>query len=211
MIYLWFIIVAVGAYLIGSINNSILMSEVFTGSDIRSKGSGNAGSTNMLRSFGWKAGVLTLMSDFMKTFVATLSAWAIFTIHFPECVRLATALAGLFCAIGHCFPLYFGFKGGKGVAVGAIMILMTDWRCFVVALSVFLILVLATRFISLGSTMAGVSYPISFALIIGLNNIYDILTFVAAMALAVMVLIMHRKNFVRIFKGTENKFSFKHK
>ncbi len=211
MIYLWFFVIIVGAYLIGSINYSILLSEVFGGSDIRSKGSGNAGSTNMLRSFGWKAGVLTLMCDFMKTFVATLSAWAIFKLYFPEYVQLATALAGLLCAIGHCFPLYFGFKGGKGVAVGAIMILMTDWRCFVVALIVFLLFVLTTRYISLGSTMAGVSFPISFALIIGLNNMRDILTLILAIILAVMVLILHRQNFVRLFKGEENKFSFKHK
>lgn len=211
MTYLWFIVVAVGAYLIGSINYSIMLSEVFAGSDIRSKGSGNAGSTNMLRSFGWKAGVLTLMCDFMKAFVATLSAWAIFKMYLPDYVRLATATAGLFCAIGHCFPLYFNFKGGKGVAVGAIMILMTDWRCFMVAIAVFLLLVLTTRYISLGSTMAGVSYPISFALIIGLNNLNDILTFILAITLAVMVLILHRQNFARLFKGKENKFSFKSK
>lgn len=206
--YLWYAVTAVLSYFIGSLNYSIITSEVFTGSDIRSKGSGNAGSTNMLRSYGLKAGIFTLLSDFMKAFVATLATRLLFTMYLPEHATLATAISGFFCAVGHCFPLYFGFKGGKGVAVGAIMILMTDLRCFAVAVIVFVALVAITRFVSLGSTMAGVSFPVSYAVIIGIKDVDGILTFAFAVALAVMVFILHRKNYARIFNGTESKLSF---
>ncbi len=211
MIYFWYILTAVGAYLIGSFNYSIVISEVFTGADIRSKGSGNAGSTNMQRSYGWRAGLTTLLADFMKAFVATLSARLLFTMYLPEHATLGTAIAGFFCAVGHCFPAYFGFKGGKGVAVGAIMIFMTDPRCFLVALAVFVSLVAITRYVSLGSTMAGVSFPVSYACLIGIKGADSIATLCFAVALAVMVLILHRKNYARIFKGTESKLSFSKK
>lgn len=211
MIYFWFVLVAIIAYLIGSINYSIIVSEVFMGTDIRKKGSGNAGSTNMLRNYGLKAALVTLLSDFMKTFVATLSAWAIFSIYYPEHTLVATALAGLFCAIGHCFPLFFGFKGGKGVAVGAIMILMTDYRCFIIALAVFVILVATTKYVSLGSVSAGISFPVSLALLIGFNTAGDYVRFTLACVLALMVAILHRLNIARLFKGTESKISFKKK
>ncbi len=209
--YIWFAVIILCAYLIGSLNYSIIFSEVFTGSDIRSKGSGNAGSTNMMRNFGWKAGMITLLTDFMKAFVSTLCAWSIATLYLPEFVQLATAFSGLFCAIGHCFPVYFKFKGGKGVAVGAVMILMTDYRCFIVALAVFLLFVSITRYVSLGSTMAGISFPVSYALIIGFDSVANKITFVLALALATMVAFLHRMNFVRIFKGKENKISFSRK
>lgn len=207
----WILIVFVSiiAYLIGSFNYSIIMSEVFIGSDIRKKGSGNAGSTNMLRNYGWKAGAITLLSDFMKAFVATLAAWAIFTRYMPEYAHLGTAVAGFFCAVGHCFPLYFDFRGGKGVAVGGIMILMTDVRCFLVALAVFVILVALFRYISLGSVSAGISFPVSYALILGLNSTQNKIVFVFAAALAIMVAVLHRANIARLFKGTESKFKLK--
>ena len=211
MMIFWLVLTALFSYLIGSLNYSIITSEVFTGSDIRSKGSGNAGSTNMLRSYGWKAGVITLLTDFMKAFVATLAARLLFTMYLPEYATLAAAVSGYFCAVGHCFPVFFGFKGGKGVAVGAIMILMTDPRCFAVALVVFLLLVALTRFVSLGSTMAGASFPISYAVIIGIEGVKGTAVFIFALALAVMVFVLHRRNYVRIFKGTESKLSFKSK
>lgn len=211
MIILWLAVAAILSYLIGSLNYSIITSEVFAGIDIRSKGSGNAGSTNMLRSFGWKAGVITLLTDFMKAFVATLATRLLFTMYLPAYATLGTAVSGFFCALGHCFPLYFGFKGGKGVAVGAIMILMTDPRCFAFALAAFLVSVLLTRYVSLGSTMGAVSFPISYALILGLDSTKSIVTFVFTVVLTVMVLVLHRKNFVRIFKGTESKLTFSKK
>ena len=211
MQYLWFFVTAVFSYLIGSLNYSIITSQIFIGSDIRSQGSGNAGSTNMLRSHGIKAGVITLITDFMKAFVATLATRLLFLMYMPEHATLAAAISGFFCAVGHCFPLYFGFKGGKGVAVGAIMILMTDPRCFAVAVAVFLILVAITRYVSLGSTMAGASFPISYAVMIGIHGVDGIITFVFALALAVMVFILHRNNYARIFKGTESKLSFSSK
>ena len=160
-IYFWFVFVAVVGYFVGSLNYSIIVSRIFTDSDIRSKGSGNAGSTNMMRNHGWKAGVLTLCVDFMKTFAVCNGAWSIFILTNPEYAQTASAIAGFFCALGHCFPVFFGFRGGKGVAVGGLTILMIDWRCFIVTILLFLIFAALFRYVSLGSIMGALSFPVS--------------------------------------------------
>lgn len=211
MMYLLFVLTAIGAYLIGSLNYSIIVSRVFMKSDIRTKGSGNAGSTNMLRNYGWSAGVITLVTDFMKTAVTTLGAWAIFIIPYPEYAQCAVALAGLCCAIGHCFPLYFNFKGGKGIAVGAITILAVDYRCFIFVVLVFVLLVAIFRYISLGSIMGGVTFVISLAFFVDFTNPIDIATFVFSSILVIIAITLHGPNIVRLFKGTESKISFKKK
>lgn len=210
MTVFWFIFVAAAAYIIGSLNYSIIVSNAFTHSDIREKGSGNAGSTNMMRNFGWKAGVVTLCTDFLKTFAVTNGAWSIFVIFDNmEYARTAVAVAGLFCAVGHCFPVFFKFKGGKGVAVGGMTILMVDWRCFMVVVAAFLICVLLTRHVSLGSIMGAAAFPISLFFLLDFTVVANIISFAAATVLAVMVIAMHHKNIVRLIKGTESKISFK--
>lgn len=207
--YLLFPLVAVIGYLIGSLNYSILFSRVFMNDDIRSKGSGNAGTTNMLRNYGWKVGAITLVTDFLKTYAVTLTAWSLCIRYAPEYARTAVALAGLFCAIGHCFPLYFGFKGGKGVAVGGMTILMVDIRCFIVVIAIFLICVLVFRYVSLGSIMGALSFAVSLAFIVDFTKPQDIATYIFACLLVILVVSLHHKNIVRLFKGNENKISFK--
>ncbi len=209
MIYLALLLTAVIAYIVGSLNYSIIVSNVFTKTDIRTKGSGNAGSTNMMRNYGWKAGVITLITDFIKTIAITNGAWSVFIQMFPEYARTAVAVAGLFCAVGHCFPVFFNFKGGKGVAVGAMTILMVDYRCFIVTVSLFLLFVSIFRFVSLGSIMGALSFPISLAFIVDFSNTADIVTYVCSTVLVVMVVLLHSENIVRLFKGTESKISFK--
>lgn len=211
MMYLLFALVAVIAYVIGSFNYSIILSTVFMNADIRSKGSGNAGSTNMLRNYGWSAGVITLLTDFMKTIVATLGAWAVFIQTYPDLAKTATAVAGFFCAVGHCFPVFFKFKGGKGVAVGAMMILMVDFRSFLVVIGAFLILVALFRYISLGSMAGAASFPISLAFFTDYSNVADVITLGFAIAVATMVIALHTPNIVRLVKGTESKLSFSKK
>lgn len=209
MIYLLLFAVAVAAYFIGSLNYSIIVSRVFIKSDIRSKGSGNAGSTNMLRNYGWSAGIITLITDFMKTIVTTLGAWSIFVVTFPEFTKLAVAIAGLFCAVGHCFPVYFGFKGGKGVAVGAMTILAVDYRSFLLVIAVFVLLVAIFKYISLGSIAGAITFPVSLAFFTDYSYLPDVLALICAVILASMVVILHSPNIFRIIKRTESKFSFK--
>ena len=206
---LWFLIVAVVSYLVGSLNYSIIVSNVFIRTDIRTKGSGNAGSTNMMRNYGWKAGVITLLTDFLKTIAVTNGAWSVFVLYNPEYARAAVAVAGFCCALGHCFPAFFGFKGGKGVAVGAMTILMVDWRCFLVTLAAFLIFTSISRYVSLGSVMGALSFAVTLWFLVDFSRISDIITYVFALILVVMVVFLHRKNIARIFKGTESKISFK--
>lgn len=208
MIYFWFVFVAVVGYFVGSLNYSIIVSRIFTDSDIRSKGSGNAGSTNMMRNHGWKAGVLTLCVDFMKTFAVCNGAWSIFILTNPEYAQTASAIAGFFCAFGHCFPVFFGFKGGKGVAVGGLTILMIDWRCFIVTVSLFLIFAALFRYVSLGSIMGALSFPVSLAFFIDFSKPFDIVTYVFACMLVALVVSLHYQNIGRLFKGTESKLSF---
>lgn len=209
MIYLLLIFVAVAAYFIGSLNYSIIFSTVFMKNDIRTKGSGNAGSTNMLRNYGWSAAVITLFTDFMKTIVATLGAWAVFILIFPAFAQTATAVAGFFCAVGHCFPVFFGFKGGKGVAVGAMTILMVDVRSFIIVVLIFLLLVALFRYVSLGSVAGAAAFPASLAFFTDFSIVSDAAVFVFASLLAVMVILLHAPNIVRLFKGEESKIKFK--
>ncbi len=211
MVYILFPAVALIGYLIGSLNYSIMFSRVFMNTDIRSKGSGNAGSTNMLRNYGWRVGVITLATDFLKTYAATITAWALFGHFLPDSdlARTAVAVAGLFCALGHCYPVYFGFKGGKGVAVGGLTVLMVDFRCFLVVAGTFLICVALFRYVSLGSVLGATSFPVSLAFIVDFSKPQDIVTFVIATLLALLVICLHNKNIVRLFKGTETKISFK--
>ena len=208
---LWFVFISVAAYIIGSLNYSIIVSSVFTESDIRSKGSGNAGSTNMMRNYGWRAGVVTLCTDFLKTFAVTNGAWSIFHLYAPEYAQTAVAVAGFFCAVGHCFPVFFKFKGGKGIAVGGMTILMVDWRSFLIVVAMFLIFTSISRYVSLGSIMGAVSFVVSLFFFLDFTKTCDIITYVFTAALVIMVIFIHRNNIVRIVKGTESKISFKKK
>ena len=118
------LLTAVISYLIGSVNFSILLSRIISGKDIRESGSGNAGATNMLRTYGKKMGVITLLLDILKGVIAILGCRVLF----GEAADTLAYIAGVFVALGHNFPLYFGFKGGKGVATSLGVILMLDWK-----------------------------------------------------------------------------------
>lgn len=211
MMFFWFALVAIGGYLIGSLNYSIIFSKVFMHSDVRSSGSGNAGSTNMMRSYGWRAGVITLITDFSKTVVATVGAWAIFTLNCPQWVQPAVALTGLCCCIGHCFPVFFRFKGGKGVAVGGIMSIMVDWRCGIAVFAAFLIFAAISKYVSLGSIMGAAAFPTSLAFFTNFSSRQDVMTLIIAILVAVLIIFLHRKNIVRIVTGKESRLSFKKK
>ncbi len=151
------LIVVVG-YLLGSFNSSIIVSKIFLKQDIRNFGSGNAGSTNSYRVMGGKKTLLVLLGDMLKGILGALFAVLIF----PQDGVMGSfpvMIAGFAVVVGHAFPVYFKFRGGKGILTSAAVFMLFDWRSLVIILSVFLIAVFLTRFVSLGSILAATAFP----------------------------------------------------
>ena len=155
-----YILVAIIAYAIGSVNFSIIFSKKFAGFDVREKGSGNAGSTNMLRSVGKGLAALTLICDILKGVVAILIAIGIGKIAKDIKPEILVQLAGIFSIIGHTFPVYFGFRGGKGVATSLGILLLVNWQIGLICLVFALLVMILSRMVSLGSIMAAVLFPV---------------------------------------------------
>ena len=204
------IIVAIIAYLIGSINFSVIISKKIAGFDVREKGSGNAGSTNMLRSVGKGAAALTLLCDVLKGVVAILIAIGIGNLIKEADKGLLVQIAGVAVVLGHTFPIFFGFKGGKGVATSLGILLMTNWQIGLICLVFALVLMALTQMVSLGSCAAAVLFPV---LTLFIKEHYIVAEggsyFIYSVILAVIVLYNHRSNIKRMLNGTENKLSFK--
>ncbi len=188
------ILIALIAYLLGSFCASIPLSRRCCGGDVRLYGSGNAGATNMARVYGLKAGLATLLLDMLKTVAAMLLGE-----YFMG--GAGKAVAGAFCIIGHCFPLYFGFRGGKGVSVGAALGLMTGLPVLGIIMAVFFTTATISRKVSLGSVTAAVSLPLASWLTLAGEEIIMMNVFSAA-----LVVFMHRGNISRLIKGTEPDF-----
>lgn len=209
-----YIIVAIIAYLIGSINFSVLISKKMAGFDVREKGSGNAGTTNMLRSVGKKAAAITLICDILKGVISIVIAIIVGNIAKNLDRELLLQIAGIAVVLGHTFPIFFGFKGGKGVATSLGVLLMSNWQIGLICLVFAVVLMALTRMVSLGSCAAAVLFPV---LTLFINQHYTVLTdgksgrvyFVYSVILAIIVLYNHRSNIKRILNGTENKLSFK--
>ncbi|MCI9450179.1 MAG: glycerol-3-phosphate 1-O-acyltransferase PlsY [Clostridiales bacterium] len=186
-------------YLLGSINVSILLSSHIYKDDIRRHGSGNAGMTNIMRTYGKKMAAVTFGGDFLKAVIASLFGRLVLGYY-------GALLAGLFCFLGHIFPCFYRFKGGKGVVTACAMILMTDWRVFLILFAVFVIIVAVTKYVSLGSVVGMLLYPIILDRF-GRQGWSVLIAFL----MAVMCAFVHRSNIKRIMNGTENKLSFKSK
>lgn len=213
-----YILIAVIAYLLGSLNFSIILSEVVKKKDIRDSGSGNAGATNMLRTYGKKAAVGTMIGDILKVALGIIIAFAILDMPMKyifsnpadaaeiQRVMLYKEFAGLFCVLGHIFPLYFKFKGGKGVAACTGMVIIVDWRIALILFVIFIGVILISKWISLGSIVIALLYPV---LIFAFYKNF-ILAAVALLFTAI-VIVAHRENIKRLAKGTENKISIKNK
>ncbi len=206
-----YIIVAIIAYLIGSINFSIILSKKMAGFDIREKGSGNAGTTNMLRSVGKKAAIITLICDILKGVVAILLAILAGNIVKNLDNALLVQLAGIFVILGHTFPVFFKFKGGKGIATSLGVLLMINWQIGLICLVFALVLIALTKMVSVGSIAAGILFPILVAFI-GQNYIVPTSNWsylIFSIIIALLVIFNHRENVQRILTGKENKLSFK--
>lgn len=209
-----YIIMAIIAYLIGSINFSVILSKKMAGFDVREKGSGNAGSTNMLRSVGKKAAALTLICDILKGVVSIGIAILLGNVVDNMNREILLQIAGIAVVIGHTFPIFFGFRGGKGVATSLGVILMSNWQIGLICLVFALVLMVLTRMVSLGSCAAAVLFPV---LTLFINTNYTVLSeeksgkvyFIYSVLLAIIVLFNHRSNIKRILNGTENKVGAK--
>lgn len=212
------ILIGVVSYLLGSLNFSIILSEVVKKKDIRKSGSGNAGATNMMRTYGIKAAVGTMLGDIFKVAIGILVAFAILGVPMKyiftnpadaaeiQRVMLYKEFAGLFCVLGHIFPLYFKFKGGKGVAACTGMVIIVDWRIALILFVIFVSVILISKWISLGSIIIAILYPV--LIFVFYKN--WILSLVALLFTAI-VIIAHRENIKRLIKGEENKISLKNK
>ena len=203
-----YIIIVVIAYLIGSVNFSVILSKKMAGFDVREKGSGNAGTTNILRTVGKKAAALTLICDILKGVISILIAKLIGNIWNSLNTALLVQLAGLFVVIGHTFPVFFKFKGGKGIATSLGVLLTANWQIGLICLVFALVLMALTQMVSVGSIAAAILYPV-LTIFIRQNYIADGNYIIFAIILAVLIVFNHRENVKRILAGNENKISFK--
>ena len=192
------LIILVVAYLLGSINTSIIVSKFMIGDDIRNHGSGNAGATNTLRTVGKKGAIFVVLGDVLKAVVAVLIAKLIS--NSPDAVYIA----GLGAVLGHNFPLYFGFKGGKGIIVSAVIILFADPLLGLITMVAAISIMAVSRYVSLGSVLGAVLFVI-LALVF---NTSDTEFIIFAATLALLAIYMHRSNISRLIAGKENKLSF---
>ncbi len=201
-----------GGYLFGSFNASIIFGKM-KGSDIRNAGSKNAGMTNTLRVFGKKAAAFVFVFDLLKAIVSVVLARYVAGVLYPELVevaQLAQYLAGFGAVLGHNFPLYFKFKGGKGILASWGVIMILDYRIAIMLIVVFLLVMLSTRYVSLASVISSILYPIFVvALNIGRPNATTGTYILLSVLMALLAVYRHRANISRLRSGTESKIGAK--
>lgn len=218
---------AIVSYLIGSINSSIIISRLVTGKDIRKSGSGNAGATNMLRTMGKKYAVITLIIDILKGVAAILIARLVPMLMFRDAANWGASdlaqtknalemwspeyIAGVCAVLGHNFPIFFGFKGGKGVATSLGVILMLDWKIGLIVLAFAVAVMAVTKYVSLGSILAAVLFIILEAVFMLVRGSFNAVQLICILVLSGLLIARHHANIGRLLKGTENKLGSKKK
>ncbi len=205
MFWLIAAIIAVVSYLVGGVNGAIIASKYIFRKDIRDYGSKNAGLTNFYRVFGAKGIALVLFIDIAKTAACTLLAGYLFS-KFGWSTHVGRLFSGLFVVIGHVLPLFYSFKGGKGVLATGTIVMIVDWRVGLISLGVFALCVVISRYVSLGSILGGIAFPLSVGLLgFGLQA-----TVLSALCGAILI-VKHSENIGRLIMGKESKFSFRRK
>ena len=219
------LITAAIAYLFGSISFAVIFTKMSSKKDIREMGSGNAGFTNVMRCVGVAPAIFTLLFDFLKSAIAGfIGKFILSFIEAPdeiskELIIYGGFIGGVFAIIGHMYPVYFGFKGGKGITTAAAMMAVTDWRVFLLILATFLIMFFATKIISLSSITCAALYGV-YTFIISFFFEYRVgdfplrfvlITSLFALALGTFVIIKHKENIQRLLKGEEKKLTAKKK
>ncbi len=197
------IFASVLAYLIGSVNTAIILSRL-KGSDIRTQGSGNAGATNTLRVMGKKAAVLVALFDGLKGVIAVLTARYL-SYAFGVDGRAPVYLSALFVMLGHIYPLYFSFKGGKGIMTTIAVVFMLDWRIGLILFTLCIAIMLISGYVSLGSCIGAVLFPV----LVIIFHRGDALFIAVSAVIGALALFKHRSNISRLAKGCESKLSFK--
>lgn len=204
-------LVAIVAYFCGCFNGAVIVSKYILRNDVRNHGSGNAGLTNFMRVFGGKLAAIVIATDALKAVVALGVGLLVVNGYAPsfwndELQPIAMLWAAMFCLLGHMFPCMFHFKGGKGVLSGGIIAIMLDWRVALVVWGGFIVLVLLTKWVSLGSCWAGLTFPISIWFVF-----HDPLCTFFGIVCGGLLLVQHRSNIKRLLNGTESKFSLHRK
>jgi glycerol-3-phosphate acyltransferase PlsY len=196
-------VAALAGYLLGSVNSSIIVGRLLYGKDVREMGSGNAGATNTLRSLGKKAAVLVLVGDVLKGILACLiGGWLVG--NWPEGVPLGAYVGGFFAVVGHNWPVFFGFRGGKGVLTSAAVLMMMAPLPALCCLGVFILALVLWRTVSLGSILAAATFPV-FVLLFR----EPVQLIVVGTLLAVLIILRHTGNIRRLLAGTEPKITDK--
>lgn len=217
------------AYLLGSLNPAIMITKLKTGKDIRTMGSGNAGFTNVLRSVGKGPAIATIVFDYLKGIIAVLIGWWLFStltvtndVSPIEYVKYGRYLAGLFVILGHSFPIFYGFKGGKSVVTANALMLVVDWRVFLMILGTFLIIFFITKLVSLGSIICAMLYPVYTLIItyffdylpaLGTENElrfrFVLISTGCAFLVGAIIIFRHKDNLKRLFNGEEKRIKAK--
>ena len=219
----WYLILisAVLAYLLGSINTAVIVTKIVTGGkgDIRQMGSGNAGFTNVLRSVGKIPAVFTIVCDLLKAVIAVYIGSVLFgmisagEMNMEHIKTVGKYICGCACIAGHSYPIYFHFKGGKGIVTAWGMMLVLDWRVFLIIAATFLIVFIASRIISLASLTCAAVYGIyTFLLTYFLDKgsiLYVSVCTLFAFGIGIFVIIKHKDNIKRLLKGEEKKITAK--
>ena len=211
---------AVPAYLLGSVNGALITSMLFYRKDIRKFGSGNPGLTNFFRVFGKGGVLLVVLIDVLKTLAPVIfGGWLVWS-HYPEMAisegwlfsslfevsLFGMVTAGFFVVLGHSFPVFYGFKGGRGVMAVGTILFAVDWRLALVGWGIFVIMTLLTRFVSLGSMLGAASIPFTQFYLLGLGGYWE---FFAALATTTLLIARHGANIKRLIKGEESKLRFR--
>ena len=207
------LISTVACYLSGCFNGAVIVSKYILRDDVRTHGSGNAGLTNFYRTFGGPLTLVVILCDVLKAVFAIfvgIAVWKYVGVTYvggsseisQAFATLGKYWAGMFCLLGHMFPCMFHFKGGKGILSGGTIAIMIDWRIALVVWGGFLVLAVVTKYVSLGSCWAGVSFPFATWFVY-----HDMVLLVLSVVIGGLILYMHRGNIHRLLTGTENKFS----
>lgn len=192
------------AYLAGSIPTAVWYGKIFHGIDVRQHGSGNAGATNSLRTLGKKAGIIVLIVDFLKGFLAVKAA----SLFSTEIDNILPLIMGLAVIVGHIFPIFAQFRGGKGVATAMGVLVATFPWAALGCMVIFMIIVFATRYVSLGSILGALAFPIQLTFNLWNDNA-DKYAIGFSWLIFIILAVMHRQNIQRLLKGTESKFGAK--
>ncbi len=218
MSYLAIAFTVVFSYLFGSLNSAILVCKLLKGKDIRDYGSNNAGLTNVLRVFGKGPALATLIFDLIKGVAAVIICRLVVThlmgVTFFGDSKFIGYLAGFIVMIGHIFPVFYGFHGGKGVLLAATTLLTIDPLTCALSVGTFIILVVITKYVSVGSIAAAISYPIFTFIVQKFIFPYPegvVPNTVVAALIGIVIVYMHKPNIIRLMNGTENKFGSKKK